>query len=283
MAKAQPEDMKHRYTLVALIIFIVGNSCAPDEKNETITDGDPIIGEEIRYNAGDDEMIGYIVTNDSIEGKRAGIIVVHEWWGLNAYAKQRARDLAELGYTAMAIDMYGGGKTVNTPDSAKSLAGMIYGDPELAKTRFKAALDILKKHGTVDTSALGAIGFCFGGGVVLNMAMSGVPVDAVVSFHGGLPSPASIPDEAAEIKAKILVLNGGADPVVSKESIEKFRSKMDSIGAEYVFINYPGAMHAFTNPAADSVGKKYDLPIAYDEQAARKSWQRMEAFFEKRL
>lgn len=233
----------------------------------------------VTYSADGVDMTGYLVYDDAVDGTRPGILVVHEWWGHNDYARNRARQLAELGYTALAIDMYGDGKTAEHPKEAGEFAGQVMGNMAGAKARFIAAMKLLKAHQTVDVERIGAIGYCFGGGVVLAMARMGLDLDGVVSFHGSLAT--QTPARPGEVKADVLVLHGEEDPMVTAEQVEAFKTEMSEAGVDYTFIAYPGATHSFTNPAADSVAKAFDLPIGYDADAARKSWQAMQDFFDR--
>ena len=177
----------------------------------------------IKYVSNGVEMEGYLAYDDSFWGKRPAVLVVHEWWGLNDYARMRARMLAELGYTAFAVDMYGGGKTALHPDDASKFSSALMKDFDTAKARFEAALDLLKRRPVVDPQKIAAIGYCFGGGIVLNMARQGVDLKGVASFHGNLT--AVKPAGPGEVKAKILVLNGAADKFITPEQIEEFKMK----------------------------------------------------------
>jgi dienelactone hydrolase len=236
-------------------------------------------GREIDYSAGDGTTLkGYLATDPALTGKRPGILVVHEWWGLNAYARKRADMLAGLGYTALAVDMYGGGKTAMHPDTAGKFSSAVSKNLPLAKQRFRAALELLKKQPSVDPEKIAAIGYCFGGGIVLAMARAGVDLDGVVSFHGSLGTGA--PAQPGKVKARILVLNGADDPFNPPAQLAAFQKEMDAAGANYKIINYPGAKHSFTNPDADAYGKKFNLPLAYNEQADKESWLAMQGFFE---
>lgn len=234
---------------------------------------------EVEYTAGNTVMKGYIAFDDALQGKRPGILVVHEWWGHNAYARNRAEMLAGLGYTALALDMYGEGKTADHPEDAGKFSGELRKNMPLAKTRFNAALELLKKDPTVDPEKIAAIGYCFGGGIVLEMARAGIDLRGVVSFHGSLTP--SVPAQPGTVKAKVLVLNGEDDPFTKPEQIEAFKKEMESAGVDYEFINYPGAVHSFTNPEADVFGKKFGLPLAYNKEADKKSWAAMQNFFNK--
>ena len=234
--------------------------------------------QEVNYSADDTELKGYLAFDDSVEGKRPGILVVHEWWGLNDYARKRASMLAELGYTALAVDMYGEGKTAAHPEEAGSFAGELRKNLPLAKKRFLAALEQLKRHPSVDADKIAAIGYCFGGGVVLEMARAGIDLDGVVSFHGNLTT--DNPARPGGVEARILVLNGSEDRFITAEQIERFKEEMAIAGIDYRFINYPGARHSFTNPQADETGRKFNMPIAYDPEADGKSWKAMQEFFD---
>lgn len=257
--------MKHFILIISAIIMFCSSAMATVQTRE------------VEYMAGDTVMKGYIAYNDSIEGKRPGILVVHEWWGLNSYARKRAEMLADLGYTTMALDMYGEGKTANHPDDAAKFSGELRKNMPLATARFNAAMELLKKEPTVDPEKIAAIGYCFGGGVVLEMARGGADLVGVVSFHGTLAP--STPAKTGEVKAKILVLNGADDPFVKPEEIEAFKKEMEKAGVDYTFINYPGAVHSFTSPDADKFGKEFGLPLAYNKDADEKSWQAMRIFF----
>jgi dienelactone hydrolase len=232
---------------------------------------------QVSYEADGIRMNGFVTYDDENEGRKPGVLVVHEWWGANSYARNRAEMLGRAGITALAVDMYGDGKTADHPSQAREFSAAVMRDPAGAKARFEAAMGVLKSHPHVDPDRIAAIGYCFGGSVVLDMARSGMPLAGVVSFHGGLTT--KHPAQPGAVKARVLVLNGEADTLVSKESIETFKKEMDAAKVKYDFVNYSGAKHGFTNPDADEVGKKFDLPLAYDEQADFESWGRMQAFF----
>jgi len=236
-----------------------------------------IVGKEVRYQSGDVTLQGYLVRDDAMQGKRPGILVVHEWWGHNDYARSRAEQLAALGYVALAVDMYGDGRTAAHPDDAGKFAGAVRSNLPLMRARFQAARAFLNAQADVDSGRNAAIGYCFGGGVVLEMARSGEDLAGVVSFHGSLGGGS--PVAPGSIKARILVANGADDPFVSAEQIAAFKAEMDAAGADYTFINYPGARHSFTNPGADEYGAKFGLPLAYDAEADAASWAEMQAFF----
>lgn len=236
-----------------------------------------IRSEDVAYSSGETEMRGYLAWDDSIEGSRPGILVVHEWWGLNDFARRRADALAALGYTAMAVDMYGGGQTADNPDQAGALMNAVIEDMATGRARFKAALDALQGHATVNAGQIGAIGYCFGGGVVLHMARVGMDLGVVVSFHGSLPL--AITPGVDQMAARVVAYNGEADPFVPAEDIAQFQEEMASAGAHCDFIQLPGAEHAFTNPEATAKGEKYGIPLKYDELADQVSWGHMQMVF----
>ena len=233
-------------------------------------------GKTVEYSAQGVVMKGYLAYDANIKGKQPGALVVPEWWGLNDYARRRARMLAELGYTALAVDMYGDGRVVTNPQDAGKLSSEVMKNFDVAKARFMAAVDFLKAQSTVDPNRIAAIGYCFGGGVVLNMARDGVDLKGVASFHGSL-SPVK-PAQAGAVKAKILVVNGAADKFVTPEQIESFEKEMKAAGAELQFVSYPEALHSFTNPEATELGKKFNMAIAYNANADMKSWDELKKF-----
>lgn len=232
---------------------------------------------EIPYTAPDGtQMIGYYAYDDAIEGERPGIVVVHEWWGLNDYAKRRARDLAELGYSALAVDMYGEGRNTSHPKDAMGFMQAATANAETANARFKAGLELLKAQEQTDADKLAAIGYCFGGKVVLDMARQGLPLAGVVSFHGALVP--SVPASEGSVKARILIEHGEADSMITDEQIRDFKAEMDKAGADYRFVSLPGAKHGFSNPAADA-HQAHGLDVAYQKEADERSWADMQAFF----
>ena len=259
--------------IAAMLLFSCNNN--GDKKAET---KEPKLKEEnISYKIDSLTMDGYIVYDENIEGKRPAVMVVHEWWGLNDYAKSRARQLAGLGYIAMAIDMYGNGRRADNPTDAEKLAIPFYMDPPMAKTHFDAALNKFRSYAQVDTANIAGIGYCFGGGVLLNLSRMGEPLKGIASFHGTMPF---IPAGKNLLNVKTLVCNGENDTAfVPPASIAAFKKQMDSIGAVYTFKNYAGATHAFSNPAATELGIKFKLPIAYNAAADTASWNDMKAFF----
>lgn len=235
-----------------------------------------VVGEEISYSSGELTMNGYIAYDENMQGERPGILVVHEWWGHDEHARNSAEKLAELGYVALAVDMYGNGRMADHPEDAMQFSGEVMGNFDEAQMRFQAAIETLQNHNMVNTDQIGAIGYCFGGSVILAMTHAGVDLDGVVAFHAGLQLPV-MPEE--QVDTEILILNGADDPMVSNEDIENLTSMYDNLGISYNFVNYEGATHAYTNPAADSLGQEFDLPLAYDAEADEQSWDRMRTFF----
>jgi dienelactone hydrolase len=261
---------------VAITLMV---SCNNVEKRENETKTISIKEDSsVTYTDGSVTMNGYVAYDSSINDKRPVVLVVHEWWGLNDYPKSRARQLAGLGYLAMAVDMYGNGKTVDNPTDAGKMSAPFYKDAAMAKSRFDAALAKIKSYPQADTGKVAAIGYCFGGGMVLNMARLGDDLDGVVSFHGML---IGAPANKDLLKSKILVCHGADDQFVPQKDVDVFKKQMDSINADYTLKVYPGSTHAFTNPAATAVGEKFKIPIAYNAAADTASWKDMKEFFGK--
>ncbi|ADC72840.1 dienelactone hydrolase [Thioalkalivibrio sp. K90mix] len=228
--------------------------------------------EEVTYEHDGEEMTGYLAYPDS-DGPHPGVLVVHEWWGHNEYARDRAEQLAREGYAAFALDMYGSGKKADHPSEAGEFAGQIRGNRDLLLGRFTAAHDWLKDHDATADQALAALGYCFGGTVVLEAARAGMDLALVSSFHGALVT--DHPAGAGDVKAEILVFNGAADPMVPPEQVADFREEMDNAEATYTFVDFSGVVHSFTNPGADEIAEKFDMPVGYDERADRDSWKHL--------
>lgn len=262
-------------SLVASIALFT--SCKNDDKKkEPVMKEHKLKEETVSYQLDSSTRNNFVVYDENMEGKRPAVLVIHEWWGLNDYAKMRARELAKLGYIAMAVDMYGDGKMGNDPKEAGNLATPFYTNPEKAMPIFDAAVEKLKAFSQTDSTKLAAIGYCFGGTQVLNIAKSGADLKGVVSFHGGLAGVAANKDL---LKAQILVCHGGADNFVPQNEVDQFRKQLDSIGAKYTFKSYEGATHAFTNPEATEMGEKFKMPIKYNAAADTASWNEMKSFF----
>lgn len=263
------------FVLIYSLIFI--SSCN-NETGKQASKEPKLIEENVSYKIDSLNMTSFVVYDENMSGKRPAVLVVHEWWGLNDYAKKRARMLAELGYIAMAVDMYGNGQMGNDPESAGKLAMPFYQNPQMAKTHFDAALNKLKENSKTDVTKIAAIGYCFGGGILLNLARMGEEINAVVSFHGSL---VGTPANKELLKAKILVCHGNIDTFVPQSEVDQFKSQMDSIGADYVFKGYDKSLHAFSNPDATEMGKKFNIPIAYNAEADTASWNEMKLFFDR--
>jgi dienelactone hydrolase len=232
-----------------------------------------IVSRPVEYKDGDTVLEGYLAYDDATQNKRPGVLVVHEWWGLNDYVRTRVKRLAEMGYVAFALDMYGKGIWTDDPNKAGELAGHLRGKP-IMRQRARTGLDILEKNDLVDPKRIAAIGYCFGGTTVLELAYSGADIAGVVSFHGGLTAPK--PEDMHRIKAKILVLHGADDGFVSSENIAAFQDGMRQAGADWQMVYYGGAVHSFTNPAADD---KHIKGLAYNKKADQRSWSNMQIFF----
>lgn len=235
-----------------------------------------IQSEQITYSFDGVDMQAYIAWDSDLEGERPGVLVVHEWWGNNAYAQRRADMLAKLGYTAMALDMYGGGKTAENPDEAGELMNGLLADLGTVRERFNAALKALRAHGTADAAKTAAIGYCMGGGIVLHMARYGADLKAVASFHGALPLGVAAEGEGGKVTARLAVYHGEDDVLIPEEAVTSFRAEMEKTGADCLFVPLPTALHGFSNPAATTNGEKYGLPLRYDERADRASWNHMQ-------
>ncbi len=228
----------------------------------------------IEYKQGDQVLEGYLAWDDAASGPRPGVLVVHEWTGLGEYVKMRARKLAEMGYVAFAADIYGKGIRPATPQDAGAQAGMYKKNPKLMRDRVNAAFDVLRNQPQCDPTRVAAIGYCFGGTCVLELARSGAEVAGVVSFHGGLATAS--PADAKNIRGKVLVLHGGDDPHVPPKEVQAFEDEMRSAGVDWQVVVYGGAVHAFTNPAS---GNDKSRGAAYNATADRRSWEAMKAFF----
>jgi dienelactone hydrolase len=229
---------------------------------------------EVQYRQGDTVLRGFVAWDDALPGKRPGVLVVHEWWGLDEHARAQTRRLAEAGYVGFALDLYGQGKVATHPQEAQTFVAEATKDPAVLAARFNAALEQLKRDPHVDPTRIAAIGYCFGGAVVLDMARAGADLAAVVTFHGALAT--RTPAQPGKIKARVLVLTGGADTFVPPEQVEGFKREMQAAGAHVEVVSYPGAKHGFTNPDA----AKHGMPqLAYNAEADRQSWAAMLKLF----
>lgn len=228
----------------------------------------------VEYRSGDTILKGFLAWDDATTTKRPGVLVVHEWWGLNDYSRERAKQLAHLGYTAFALDMYGDGKSATHPADAQEFMHSVMSQADVMKKRFAAAKAVLEQDATVDPQRIAAIGYCFGGHVVLQMAREGLPLKAVASFHGMLNSPE--PAKPNTVKARVAVFNGADDSMVSEQSIKAFEQEMQSASVDYTLVNYAGAKHGFTNPEATALGQQFNMPIAYNAEADADSWKKLQ-------
>jgi dienelactone hydrolase len=240
-----------------------------------------IAEQTLEYSVDGARHVGFFAVDEARPGVRPGVLVVHEWWGVNDYIRGRTRQLAELGYAALAIDMYGGGKSADNPEQAAALMNGVLGDMTTGTARLAAGYATLLAQPQVDADRSAAIGYCFGGAMVLHMARIGMPLNAVVSFHGALgsfhkPGP-------GEVKARVLVCHGGADKLVTMHDLDALRAELDAAGADYEVIVYPDALHGFTNPQATARGQQYGMPLAHDAAADAQSWQAMQELFSRAL
>jgi dienelactone hydrolase len=249
--------------LSGFLVALAATGCARPERQARIET------REVEYRDDGTALKGLIAWDAALAGKRPGVLVVHEWWGHNEYTRQRARRLAEAGYVGMALDMFGGGKSTSHAEEAQAFVTEATRDPTMLARRFNAALEQLKRDPAVDSTRVAAIGYCFGGMVVLSMAKAGADLDAVATFHGALPPG---PVDSGKVRARVLVLTGDADPFVPTEGVEAFRTALEHAGANVTVVTYRGAKHGFTNPQAGS----YNMPqLAYDARADSASWEAM--------
>ncbi len=234
--------------------------------------------EPVSYKDGETTMKGFVAYDTAKSGKRPGLVLVHEWWGITKHMHNEAHRFAREGYTVLIADMYGDAKTADNPKDAGALSGSVMKNAQTMESRFTAARQELAKQASVDPARIGAVGYCFGGAVVLNMARAGADLAGVAGFHAslGLNTPAPAP---GAVKAKILVLNGADDPFVKKEQYVTFKSDLDAAKADYRVIEYPGAVHAFTNPEATALGQKFNLPLRYDAKANQEAEAEASKFF----
>lgn len=257
--------------MTAAAVAALGLIGSPDARADLVT-------ETITYTHDGQEFTGHLAYDDDYEGLRPAVIVVHEWWGHDAYARQRAELLARNGYTAFALDMYGTGKLADHPGDAKAFMMESIEKSERLVGRFETALNLVRKHPTVDPQKTAAIGYCFGGAVVLNMARSGANLDGVVSYHGNLTPMVEVTDNP--IQTKIQVYTGGSDPFIPGDQITAFESEMADLGVAYDLVVYPWAKHSFTSPGATAKGEKFELPLEYDAVADGDSWVNTLHFFD---
>lgn len=232
----------------------------------------------VDYQAGGTALQGSLAWDDATTGKRPGVLVIHEWWGHNEHARQQAQRLADAGYVAFALDMFGKGKVTTHPADAKEFVAEVNRDPATARARFDAALALLRADPHVDAAHIAVVGYCFGGTTALDMALAGVDVAAVVAIHAGLQLTGPTPP--VPVRARVLILTGGADPMATPERVQAAEKQLTEAGASVKVVSYPGAKHGFTNRDADRAG----IPsLGYDADADRKSFAEMQAFLKQAL
>ena len=275
-------------TILSASLFVTIASCGNQPSSSTNTDTaktaaadstmsmPSIKTDSVLYSSNGKQSKGYIAYDENKKGKLPVVVVIPEWWGLNDYTKRRARQLADLGYFAIDADLFGGGDTATNPKEAMAFTNPYYANPQLGLTAVQAAISRAASFPQADTSRIAAIGYCFGGFIVLNAAKLGAPLKATVSFHGGLDG---VQPKKDIVKGDILVCQGGADQFVGEKVQNAFKKSMDSAGIHYTFVVYPGAMHAFSNPNATALGEKFKLPIAYNGAADTASWKAMQDLF----
>jgi dienelactone hydrolase len=256
-----------RHLVAAAVVLALAASAEAEVKTKTVT-----------YKHGDLECRGFLAWDDAVEGKRPGVLVIHEWWGLNDYARGRAEQLAKLGYVAFAADIYGEGKAAEHPKEAGEMATKVRNNIADWRKRAQEALATLKAQPQCDPERVAAIGYCFGGSTALQLAYSGADLKAVATFHAALPTPGE--EDAKHVKARLLVCNGGADTFIPEKAIKAFRDTLDSAGVKLDFVSYEGAKHSFTVPDADKHGNP---GMKYDRKADEDSWKRMKELFEETL
>lgn len=254
-------------TFIFIFASLLLGACSSTPKETT----PPQAPTAVEYTVDGTVHKGYIQA-PATPGKKPAVIVVHEWWGHNDYARSRADQLAQQGYVALALDMYGEGKQAQHPKDAGTMSNAVTSNPELMTKKFQAALDVLKARPDVDTDKIAAIGYCFGGAVVLDMAKQGLPLKGAVLTHAMLQTPSKT--KPGQTKAKILVLNGADDKFITAKNIADFKKEMKKGKVNYEFINYPGAKHAFSNPQATENGKKFGIPLEYNAEADKASWDK---------
>ena len=270
--------MRHLFTLVCLTAGLVASATGVQAQTEpsstdeaiTIQSGPRVVGEVFEYATGDTTYEGYLTRNANIDRPQPAVLVVHEWWGLDRYARARADQLAALGFVALAVDMYGDGKLAGHPAEAKEFSSRVMQDWPATRARLEAAMGKLAEHPAVAAGGMAAIGYCFGGSVVMNMALSGMPLEAAISFHG-VPTVAVKMPQAFE--GSVRIHNGADDGFVARDDLIAMAHALKAQGADVIVTNYPGAKHGFTNPEADAFAAQHDLPRAYDAAADAASWQ----------
>ncbi|MCE9564647.1 MAG: dienelactone hydrolase family protein [Planctomycetes bacterium] len=256
-----------RFIAAAAVVFLIAGT-APAA----------VVTKVVDYEFDGTKLKGYLAYDDALKGKLPGVLVVHEWWGLNDYARERCKKLAELGYVAFAVDMYGDGKTVDHPDDARKMATTVRENIKTWRGRAEAGLKQLTSQPNVDASKIAAIGYCFGGSTCLQLAYAGADLKAVATFHAALPTPTA--DEAKAIKPKMYIAHGADDAFIPAKAIMAFKEALDAAKVKYTFEAFPGVVHSFTVPEADKANIK---GMKYDKAADEKSWKEMQSLFKETL
>ena len=248
--------------------------------NSDVQTTDSVQTKEVTYTSGGTLLQGYLAYDDSVKGKRPGVLVVHEWWGHNQHARDRARMLAKLGYTALAVDMYGDGKFADHPKEAGEFMNAAFKDWEGSEAKFNAAKKLLQDHATVDPERIAAIGFCFGGAVSLRMVRGGADLDAVVAFHSALPTDP--PVSGGEVKAAVLVINGAKDSFLDQATVATFKEEMSATTKDFKYISLEGVKHSYTNKQADEFRRKFSIDaLEYNKEADERAWAAMQDLFKR--
>jgi dienelactone hydrolase len=259
--------MKKIFAVIALLSFV---SLANAE----------VKTEEIEYSHNGTKLTGYLAYDDSKSDKRPGVLVVHEWWGHNDHARNRAKMLAEAGYTALALDMYGDGKLANHPKKASEFMNAAFSNWPNSQARLNKALGILKAHKTVDATRIGSIGFCFGGAVSIKMAKGGADLKGIVAFHSALPTEPAITKNS--MKSAVLIINGSEDGFLKPETVAAFSENMFKANVDFTYMNLKGVKHSYTNPQADEFSKKFNIAaLEYNKKADEQAWVAMLTFFKR--
>jgi dienelactone hydrolase len=257
--------MKKKMILYFILIFLVFQTAVQAK----------VVTKTVPYRHNGVTLEGYLAYDDAAKGKRPGVLIVHEWWGLNDYARRRAEQLAAMGYQAFALDMYGKGKVTQHPNQAGEWMKQINQNIDTWRNRALAGLEVLIKAPNTDKKRIAAIGYCFGGATVQQLAYGGADLKGVASFHGSLIPPTNI--RASDVNAKIMINHGSADPFIKPAQVQNYLTAMEQSGLDWQVIIYSGAKHSFTNPAADKVG----MPaLSYNKAADHRSWRHMKMFFD---
>ena len=262
-----------KLALGLMLLAVFSTSCGHVKKEKK----KPVYNPMISFMEGETKFEAKVDLPKDFKDKVPLVVVVPEWWGRSEHPINQAKMLNEQGFATLVVDMYGNNKIVETPSEAQALATPFYQNAKMGIDRLNKYIDGAKMDPHVDPTKVYVVGYCFGGTQALNLARSGADIKGVVSFHGGLAAGV----KATEVKAKVLAINGLADPMVPAKERAAFEKEMKVVKADYKVVNYKGAKHAFTNPKASEIGKKYNIPIAYDKKAAEGSWKNLMEFLKK--